>query len=219
MLAVNETLAGAVELHTTIRPEAKQIIAQLRNYANSIYIISGDHETPTRKLAEELGADYYFSQTLPENKAEIIEKLQKQGKFVCYVGDGINDSIALKKANVSVSIRGASTVATDTAQVILMDESLKQLVCLFDLAKDFDSAMEAGLVTTMIPGAVIIPGAFLFNFQIIHAVLLNQASLVVGTGIMMYPLLKWKKSEEKTSAQTDSVHQITDVKLLENRSD
>jgi len=89
----------------------------------------------------------------------------------------------------------------------------------FDLAKDFDSAMEAGLVTTMIPGAVIIPGAFLFNFQIIHAVLLNQASLVVGTGIMMYPLLKWKKSEEKTSAQTDSVHQITDVKLLENRSD
>jgi Cu2+-exporting ATPase len=212
MVAVNDKLAGILELHAALRPEAPAVIRELKSYAKSMYIISGDHEIPTRSLALKLGIDHYFAETLPENKAELIEELQKQGKFVCYVGDGINDSIALKKANVSVSLRGASTVATDTAQVILMDESLKQMVRLFELSRDFDKTMEAALVTTMIPGAIIIPGAFFLNFQIIHAVLLNQASLAVGTGIMMRPLLNWKKSENITQKRVSDPGKDTDGK-------
>ena len=114
-------MAGAIELHPTIRPEAKQIIAELRKRNLSLYIISGDHKTPTEKLATELGIDNYFAETLPENKADLIAKLQEEGKSVCFVGDGINDSIALKKANVSISMCGASTIATDTAGIVLMD--------------------------------------------------------------------------------------------------
>ena len=88
-----------------------------------IAIISGDHEEPTRRLAEKLGMDRYFAEVLPQDKARYVEQLQTEGRTVCFVGDGINDSIALKKANVSISLRGASSIATDTAQIVFMEES------------------------------------------------------------------------------------------------
>ncbi len=114
-------MIGAIELHPTIRPEAKEIIRELQERNISIYIISGDHKKPTKKLAEALGIEHYFAEVLPQDKASLLSQLQDEGKSVCFVGDGINDSIALKQANVSISLRGASTIATDTAGIILMD--------------------------------------------------------------------------------------------------
>jgi P-type E1-E2 ATPase len=91
LVAIDGEVAGALELHTTIRPEAKRIIQGLRQrQITSMYIISGDHEVPTRRLAETLGIDHYFAETLPENKGALIEQLQREGKVICYVGDGIN---------------------------------------------------------------------------------------------------------------------------------
>ena len=113
----------------------------------SLSIISGDQTEPTRKLAGELGIDTYFANTLPENKATIIRQLQAQGRVVCFIGDGINDAIALKQADVSISLKGATTLATDTAQVVLMDKSLNPLDTLFSLACQYDKTMTMGLWT------------------------------------------------------------------------
>ena len=159
-VAIDNQLGGAIELVPTIRPEAKRIINSLRQLGLDMYIISGDHERPTRALAEELGIKQYFAETLPENKADHIAKLQEEGKFVCFVGDGINDAIALKKAQVSISLRGASTIATDTAQIILMDQSLNQLEQLFAISQQFESNMKLNLAATTLPGFIIIGGAF-----------------------------------------------------------
>jgi len=150
-VAVNDQLSGTIELQATIRPEAKQVIRNLHQRGMKTVIISGDHEQPTQQLAQNLGIDQYFAETLPEHKAKLVEKLQKKGKSVCFVGDGINDSIALKKANVSISLRGASTIATDTAQVILMDESLKQLPYIFDLANRLQKNMRTGFCLLFFP--------------------------------------------------------------------
>src|SRR6202012_4672254 len=101
-------------------------------------IISGDHEKPTRRLAEHLKMDRYFAEVLPQDKARYVELLQKEGRTVCFVGDGINDSIALKKADVSISLRGASSIATDTAQVIFMEESLSKICSLRDYSQGLE---------------------------------------------------------------------------------
>jgi cation transport ATPase len=100
-------------------------------------IISGDREIPTRGLAETLGIDQYFANTLPEHKAAIVQRLQDEGRTVCFIGDGINDAIALKQADISVSLKGAATAATDTAQIILMDADLGHLVTLIDMGRQF----------------------------------------------------------------------------------
>ena len=83
----------------------------------------------------------------------MVAQLQQEGKSVCFIGDGINDSIALKKANVSISMSGATTIATDTAQIVLMDGSLKQLVQLFDVAKNYNHNLKQSFLITLIPTA------------------------------------------------------------------
>src|SRR4029077_18427495 len=139
MVGVDDHLGGAIELQAAVRPEVREIIQGLRNRRiKHIAIISGDHEAPTRKLSESLGMDRYFAQVLPADKAEYVEKLQKEGCKVCFVGDGINDSIALKKANVSISLRGASSIATDTAQIVFLEEGLAKLCELRDIARALD---------------------------------------------------------------------------------
>jgi Cu2+-exporting ATPase len=199
-VAINEQLGGAIELQTTIRPESFDVISNLQKRGMNTVIISGDHEEPTRKLSEKLSIKQYFAETLPENKAELIEKMQKNGRKVCFVGDGINDSIALKKANVSISLRGASTIATDTAQIILMDESLKQLTYLFDLADRLDKNLRVNFITALIPGLMCVGGVYLFHLGVIAAGIMYNVSLGVGVGNAMLPKLKNNLASRKDEA-------------------
>lgn len=192
-VAENDRLIGAIELEPAIRSEVKQIIRRLRKRNISFYIISGDHEKPTRMMAEKLGIEHYYSEVLPENKAELIEHLQACGKKVCFVGDGINDSIALKKANVSVSIRGASTVATDAAQIVLMDKTLKKLPDLFDISYEFQNNMKD---TFFVMGSWVvffIGGVFFVHLRIISSQIGFGASLLSGATVSTLPALKKRK--------------------------
>lgn len=187
MAAVDGELAGAIELRPAIRPEARQLTQQLRKYGISTYIISGDIEAPTQALAQELGIDCCFANTLPEEKAEIVSRLREEGKTVCFVGDGINDSIALKKADVSVSLRGASTVATDTAQIVLMDEDLTHLIRLLDIARNFKSDQKRNMIISIAPGVICIGGVFLFYWGIYASMLLYFGSLGIGVLNAVHP--------------------------------
>lgn len=144
-------------------------------------------------LAKSLGIDSYFAQTLPENKADLVEQLQNEGKYICYMGDGINDSIALKKSQVSVSLRGASTVATDTAQVIMMDGSLKQLNQLFDIAHDFKSNMNTTFGTVLAPMFLGMAGVLFFHFGLVHTIIINQVSLLAGVGCVAMPWFNYRR--------------------------
>jgi len=192
MVALDDQLAGVIELEPTLRPEAKAVIEELHKRNISVYIISGDQEQPTRNLAEKLGIDHYFANTLPEDKAGHVERLHNEGRSVCFVGDGINDSIALKKAKVSISLRGATTVATDTAQIVLMDATLQQLPGLFALANEFNANMKFGFGVAIVPGFLIIGGVFLAHLGLIGSLIIYNASLLAGVGVAMQPLLTHK---------------------------
>ena len=203
MVAIDDVLVGAIELHATIRAEAKAIIQGLRERnIKSIYILTGDVEMPTKKLAQELGVDGYFANTLPEDKADLIDKLQREGKSVCYVGDGINDGIALKKAHVSVSMLGSSAIATSSAQVVMMNPNLTQLCYLFDLAKDSDHYMRTSLLLSLVPGVLTISGALLLGFGIASSILLNVSVFVVGSS---YIFLTGSKREKATNLRRDTL--------------
>jgi len=135
MVAADAQIVGAIEIQAQIRPEARKIIKSLRQRGlENLYILSGDQMEPTRQMAGKLELDGYFHNVSPEDKSKIIEELQKEGKKVCFIGDGINDVIAMKKANVSISLSGASTIATDVAQVIFMNGTLSELDHLFEIA-------------------------------------------------------------------------------------
>jgi len=166
-----------------------------------LMIVSGDQEEPTRRLAAALGLDRYFANVLPEGKATLVDQLQSEGRSVCFVGDGINDAIALKKAKVSVSLRGATMVATDVAQVILMQESLRQLPFLFQLGDDMHRSMRLGLAAGIIPGAINVAGVFVLGWGFYPSIVLSMSSVIATMGIAMYPAYKYKQLQHQIDAR------------------
>ncbi|MEZ4678323.1 MAG: heavy metal translocating P-type ATPase [Caldilineaceae bacterium] len=217
LVAVDAEVIGALEIHATVRPEARAVLAQLRRHdLAEFYIISGDHTAPTQKLAHDLGIDHYFAETLPHQKAEIIERLQAEGKTVCYIGDGINDAVALQKAHVSISLRGASTIATDTAQIILMDESIRHLGALFNLGDDFTANMKINFASIIVPSVLGIGGAFFLHFGLIQSIVLNQVGFAAGVGNAMLPFLRQARQIEEEIAPTALSPARTAVSALLN---
>ncbi|MFK5975891.1 MAG: heavy metal translocating P-type ATPase [Sulfurovum sp.] len=157
MLAVNKEIVGTIEIKATVRPEVQALIHKLREEGiKNMSIVSGDHEQPTKRLANLLGLDGYYYDVLPQDKASIVEKLKKEGKIVCFVGDGVNDVIAMKKADVSISLMGATVIATDVADVILMDGSLTHISDLINASKNLDRDLNKMFKTSIIPSGIIL---------------------------------------------------------------
>ena len=163
-VGIDDAIAGVLELQPTVRPEARRLVTYLKQRGLSTTIISGDHEQPTRAIAKQLGIDRYFAETLPEHKADLIKQLRAEGKFVCFIGDGINDAIALKSAHISISLKGASSAATDTAQIVFMDGTLAPLARLFQITDQFERTMRNNFLISIVPGVVNIGGVYLLQF-------------------------------------------------------
>lgn len=189
LLAIDQEVKGAIELAPTIRPEAAEMVNYLHKRGIQTAIISGDHEAPTRRLATSLGIDRYFAQVLPEDKAKFVAALQDEGHRVCFVGDGINDSIALKTADVAVSLRGATTIATDVAQIVFMDGTLRQLAELFHVADEFAANMQINWAASLIPNIAGIAATLLFGWGITTCVFLIQLSTPIVVYNATRPLL------------------------------
>jgi Cu2+-exporting ATPase len=196
-VAIGPDLAGVLELQSSNRPEVEEVIAGLRSRGvKHMAIISGDHDKPTRRLASHLGMDRYFAEVLPQDKARYVELLQKEGRTVCFVGDGINDSIALKKANVSISLRGASTIATDTAQIVFMDEHLGRICDLMDYSNGLERNVRRSWNLILAPNAFCIGGVFFLGFNIWHSVAFNNASAILALMNGLLPLRRIARLHE-----------------------
>ena len=181
-IAVERVIVGAIALRAVLRPHTVEVIQQLQALGYRLCIISGDHKQPTRHLAQRLGIDEYFAEQLPEHKANLLQEMQSNGHTVCYVGDGMNDAIALKQAEVSVSLRGASTIATDAAQVVLMHEDLRQLVELIQLSRALDASLKRTFWVSAVPSAAIITGVFVLHIGLSAAIVGYAAGM--GMSVM-----------------------------------
>lgn len=183
-----DQLIGAIELSPTLRPQAKNAIARLHELGMKVYIISGDQEKPTAHLAQRLGIDHYFAETLPQDKAKHVEHLQAQGHKVCFIGDGINDSVALQKADVSISLHGAATIAQDTADIVLMTPDLSHIPYLLTLAKELDQRMSLSERLNMGSGIACVSGIFLLGMGTGAAISLFSAGLFINLSNSLLPL-------------------------------
>ena len=209
-IAIDQKLEGAIELQATIRPEIPGIIAGLRKRGiKKIAIVSGDHKQPTENLAQLLKVDAYFHDVLPEQKADIVTQLQDEGNIVCFVGDGINDAIAMKKADVSVSLKGASSIATDAAQVVFMDGTLRNLSKMFDISRDLNSNLSTSLNMMLIPFGLNILGTYTAGLSLAAAILFKQTCFLGGLGYVMLPSksTKYLRQEQKKLKQVQEAEE------------
>ena len=127
-LSYDNHLAGVLAIGDPVRPEAREVIQQLKSTGiRRCVMITGDTEGAAKKIAAEAGLDGYYSQALPEDKVSLIKKEKKHGKIIM-LGDGINDAPALSAADVGIAIEGSSSIASDTADIVLSGGGLSSVV-------------------------------------------------------------------------------------------
>ena len=192
----DQRLMGILELRPTVRPQAYSAIQTLRAQGITTYIISGDQENPTRYLADKLGVDHYFAETLPGDKAQHVAELQAAGHKVCFIGDGINDSVALQKADVSVSLHGAATIAQDTADIILLTPDLDHLPYLFNLSRDLDRRMNRSVYLNNGFGISCVAGVFLLGLGLNGAIVLYAGGIMASLCNAMLPVWTYRAIEK-----------------------
>lgn len=134
-MAINRTLVAVICIEDPIKDNVKQTLDDLRaNGIDKIVMMTGDSERTAKAVAEKLGIDEYHAEVMPEDKAIFIEKMQTDGNSVIMVGDGINDSPALSKADVGIAISSGAAIAREIADITVSSDDLNSLVTLKEIS-------------------------------------------------------------------------------------
>ena len=157
MLVADTVLLGIIAVADTLRAEAKKAVRALHDMNITVCMITGDNERTARRIAEELGLDNYRAETLPQDKAAIIEDLRKQGHIVAMVGDGINDAPALAAADIGISMGSGTDIAIEASSVTLSASDLTAIARTLTLSRLTMSTIRQNLFWALIYNIVGIP--------------------------------------------------------------
>ena len=122
----NRALAAAA-IADKIKESSVMAVRQLQDSGIEVYMLTGDNESTARQVAEEAGIKHYLAEVLPQDKALFVEKLQSEGRVVAMVGDGINDSAALARADLSIAMGKGSDIAMDVAKMTIISSDLTKI--------------------------------------------------------------------------------------------
>ncbi|WPZ19241.1 heavy metal translocating P-type ATPase [Geobacillus subterraneus] len=135
LVAIDGQLAGIIAVADTVKESSKEAIQTLKQMGIDVYMATGDNQRTAEAIANEVGIEHVYAEVLPEDKANIVEELQKQGKRVAMVGDGINDAPALAKADIGMAIGTGADVAIETADVTLVGGDLRHIPKAIELSR------------------------------------------------------------------------------------
>ena len=216
LVSIDSKLSGIIALADTIKENAKDAIDSLKSTGIEVIMLTGDNERTANSIASKLGINRVIAQVLPQQKEQVISKLQQEeNKMVAMVGDGINDAPALARADLGISIGSGTDVAKETGGIILIKGDLRDVVTALDLGNKTVSKIKQNLFwafaynTGLIPIAagVLVPflGVGIFGWlPMLAGVAMAMSSVtVVGNSILLgrykpkFVAKKLKKEEEE----------------------
>ncbi|SDN31073.1 heavy metal translocating P-type ATPase [Alkalicoccus daliensis] len=159
--AVDARIAGIIAVADQIKSSSKEAIHELQKAGYEVAMITGDNERTANAIAREIGIDIVFSEILPEEKAGIVESLQKQKKRVMMVGDGINDAPALATADIGAAIGTGTDVAIEAADITLMKGDLRAILQAVQLSQKTIRNIKQNLFWAFVYNSIGIPIAAL----------------------------------------------------------
>ncbi|GAA4432243.1 heavy metal translocating P-type ATPase [Ravibacter arvi] len=189
---------SVIAIADKIKETSVQAIKEMQDMGIDLYMLTGDNEATASAIAGQTGIKHYKAEVLPQYKADFVKELQRQGKVVAMVGDGINDSTALATADVSIAMGKGSDIAMDVAKMTIISSDLTKIPQAIRLSKQTVATIRQNLFWAFIYNLIGIPVAagvlypvngFLLNPMIAGAAMALSSVSVVSNSLR----LKWKK--------------------------
>jgi P-type Cu+ transporter len=171
ILGVDGKVKGIIALTDSVKPSAKPAIDALRHMGVQVLVVTGDNRRTAAAVARKLGIEKYIAEVLPQQKEETVASLQREGRVVAMVGDGINDAPALAKADVGIAIGSGTDIAKETGGIVLITDDLRNVATAIELSRRTLSKIKQNLFWAFAYNIVLIPiaaGALvpLFGIQV-----------------------------------------------------
>ncbi|MDQ2691839.1 MAG: copper-translocating P-type ATPase, partial [Chloroflexota bacterium] len=183
----DRNITAAFALADVIRPESYEAVHRLQEMKVEVAMLTGDSQDVAQSVAEDLGIDLYFAEVLPEHKDQKVVELQKQGKKVAMVGDGVNDAPALARADVGIAIGSGTDVAVESAGIILVKSNPLDVVKIFKLSRASYRKMIQNLlwasgynIVALPLAAGILAGAGILLSPAVGALLMSLSTVIVA---------------------------------------
>ena len=211
-------LLGIIAVADTIKKDSKEAIQALKNRNIDVVLLTGDHKNTAMAIAKEAGIKKVIAEVLPTDKEEHIRELIKAGHKVAMVGDGINDSPALARADVGIAIGAGTDIAIESADIVLMHSSLKDVATAIDLSKAVIRNIKQNLFWAFFYNSIGIPlaaGVFYLSLgwklsPMFGAAAMGMSSVCVVSNALRLRAFKPKKVN-KNNIEND------EIELIENK--
>jgi Cu2+-exporting ATPase len=189
-VAVDGSILGVLSYADPLRPEAPEVIEAIRQRGiKDIVMLTGDHKDVAKRIADHLGITRYTAEAFPGEKAEAVRSLQREGRKVAVVGDGINDSPALAHADVGIAVDGGTEVARETAHVVLLHGGLWKIPHAIDIGREAVGLIQQNWKIISIPNTIALGLAVVGILGPIGSTLLSNGSAIVATFNGLRPIL------------------------------
>ncbi|MBU4536379.1 MAG: heavy metal translocating P-type ATPase [Euryarchaeota archaeon] len=194
MVAYDNQVRGLIAIADTLKDHSKEVVEELDSMGIESIMLTGDNERTAQAIASQIGISTVFSDLLPQDKLEVIKKLQQEDNVVAMVGDGINDAPALAQADIGISLGSGTDVAKETGGIILVNDDLRDVVAGIKLSKATMKKIRQNLFWSFFYNTAAIPLAALgFLNPMIAAAAMSLSSLSVVTNSALLKRLKFKK--------------------------
>ena len=223
LFADKEKILGVIAVEDMVKPDSPQAVAELKRRGIEVILLTGDNTAAAEKTAAEIGADKVISQVLPQDKDKVISQLRSEGKTVAMVGDGINDAPALARADVGIAIGAGTDIAIESADAVLMKNSLADVISAIDLSRSVIKNIKENLFWALFYNSLAIPlaaGAFYHAFGWKLSPMIGAAAMSLSSIFVVFNALRLRRfkpaklsqGETVTNTQQQNNNDINDIK-------
>ncbi|HBY77680.1 MAG TPA: heavy metal translocating P-type ATPase, partial [Cyanobacteria bacterium UBA11148] len=191
-VAVDGEFQGVIQYTDPLRKESQDVIKKLQNeYGLEVHLLTGDTQQRAMAIAKELGIPLsrVHAEAFPEQKATLIRQLHDAGKTVAFTGDGLNDSVALAYADVSISFGNGSEVARETADVVLMNNELMSVLDALAIAAQTKQVIQQNIGLAVLPNLAALGLASTVGLHPLAATLIHNGSAIAAGLNGLRPLM------------------------------